>query len=221
MRQNKIGKCDTDRSAADRVYKGERVRGMEVLGITGGVGSGKSMVLEYLEEAYGAFVCQMDETARNLQRKGTRCFERIVEVFGPEILDSRGELDRAALGSIVFASAEKLRQLNGIVHPEVIREVDFDIRKKAAEGVRLYVVEAALLPDVGKELCDEIWYIYADENVRRDRLKAARGYTDNKISQMIASQPEEERFRSVCSVVIDNSGDFEDTKKQIGDNLQL
>ena len=132
MRQNKIGKCDTDRSAADRVYKAERVRGMEVLGITGGVGSGKSMVLEYLEEAYGAFVCQMDETARNLQRKGTRCFERIVEVFGPEILDSRGELDRAALGSIVFASAEKLRQLNGIVHPEVIREVDFDIRKKAA-----------------------------------------------------------------------------------------
>lgn len=163
----------------------------------------------------------MDETARKLQRKGTRCFQRIVEAFGQEILDSRGELDRAALGSIVFASAEKLRQLNGIVHPEVIREVDFDIRKKAAEGVRLYVVEAALLPDVGKELCDEIWYIYADENVRRDRLKAARGYTDNKISQMIASQPEEERFRSVCSVVIDNSGDFEDTKKQIGDNLQL
>ena len=66
------------------------MRNMKVLGITGGVGSGKSMVLEYLEEAYGAFVCQMDETARNLQKKGTRCFERIVEAFGPEILDSRG-----------------------------------------------------------------------------------------------------------------------------------
>lgn len=194
---------------------------MKVLGITGGVGSGKSMVLEYLEEAYGAFVCQMDETARNLQKKGTRCFERIVEAFGPEILDSRGELDRAALGCIVFSSEDRLRQLNGIVHPEVIREVELDIRKKAAEGMQLYVVEAALLPDVGKELCDELWYIYADENVRRERLKASRGYTDDKISQMIASQPEEERFRSVCSVVIDNSGDFEDTKKQIGDNLQL
>ena len=59
------------------------MRNMKVLGITGGVGSGKSMVLEYLEEAYGAFVCQMDETARNLQKKGTRCFERIVEAFGP------------------------------------------------------------------------------------------------------------------------------------------
>ena len=194
---------------------------MKVIGITGGVGSGKSRVLAYLEEAYGAVICQMDETARSLQKKGTRCFERIVEVFGHEILDAQGELDRAALGSIVFASEEKLAQLNGIVHPEVIRHVAKDIQSKEAQGRSLYVVEAALLPDVGKELCDELWYIYADESVRRERLKAFRGYTDEKISQMIASQPQEERFRSTCSVVIDNSGSFEDTMKQIGDRLKL
>lgn len=194
---------------------------MKVIGITGGVGSGKSKVLEYLKDAYGAVICQMDETARALQKKGTRCFERIVEAFGTGILDGQGELDRAALGSIVFADEEKLAQLNGIVHPEVICQVEQDIRSKAEEGRKLYVVEAALLPDVGKELCDELWYIYTDENVRRERLKASRGYTDDKISQMIASQPEEERFRASCGVVIDNSGDFENTKKQIGDNLQL
>lgn len=194
---------------------------MKVIGITGGVGSGKSRVLAYLEEAYGAVICQMDETARSLQKKGTRCFERIVEVFGHEILDAQGELDRAALGSIVFASEEKLAQLNGIVHPEVIRHVAKDIQSKEAQGRSLYVVEAALLPDVGKELCDELWYIYANESVRRERLKASRGYTDEKISQMIASQPQEERFRSTCSVVIDNSGSFEDTMKQIGDRLKL
>lgn len=194
---------------------------MKVIGITGGVGSGKSIVLAYLEEAYGAVICQMDETARSLQKKGTRCFERIVEVFGHEILDAQGELDRAALGSIVFASEEKLAQLNGIVHPEVIRHVAKDIQSKEAQGRSLYVVEAALLPDVGKELCDELWYIYADESARRERLKASRGYTDEKISQMIASQPQEERFRSTCSVVIDNSGSFEDTMKQIGDRLKL
>ncbi len=194
---------------------------MKVIGITGGVGSGKSRVLAYLEEAYGAVICQMDETARSLQKKGTRCFERIVEVFGHEILDAQGELDRAALGSIVFASEEKLAQLNGIVHPEVIRNVAKDIQSKEAQGRSLYVVEAALLPDVGKELCDELWYIYANESVRRERLKASRGYTDEKISQMIASQPQEERFRSTCSVVIDNSGSFEDTMKQIGDRLKL
>ena len=194
---------------------------MKVIGITGGVGSGKSRVLEYLKDAYGAVICQMDETARALQKKGTRCFERIVETFGSGILDEQGDLNRAALGSIVFASEEKLAQLNGIVHPEVIRQVAQDIRSKAAQGRTLYVVEAALLPDVGKELCDELWYIYADENVRRERLKASRGYTDEKISQMIASQPREERFRSSCSVVIDNSGSFENTMKQIGDNLKL
>ena len=194
---------------------------MKVIGITGGVGSGKSRVLAYLEEAYGAVICQMDETARSLQKKGTRCFERIVEVFGHEILDAQGELNRAALGSIVFASEEKLAQLNGIVHPEVIRHVAKDIQSKEAQGRSLYVVEAALLPDVGKELCDELWYIYANESVRRERLKASRGYTDEKISQMIASQPQEERFRSTCSVVIDNSGSFEDTMKQIGDRLKL
>ena len=194
---------------------------MKVIGITGGVGSGKSRVLAYLKEAYGAVICQMNETERSLQKKGTRCFERIVEVFGHEILDAQGELDRAALGSIVFASEEKLAQLNGIVHPEVIRHVAKDIQSKEAQGRSLYVVEAALLPDVGKELCDELWYIYANESVRRERLKASRGYTDEKISQMIASQPQEERFRSTCSVVIDNSGSFEDTMKQIGDRLKL
>ena len=99
----------------------ERLMEMKVIGITGGVGSGKSRVLAYLEDVYGAVICQMDETARALQEKGTRCFDRIVESFGTGILDRQGELDRAALGSIVFANEEKMRQLNGIVHPEVIR----------------------------------------------------------------------------------------------------
>lgn len=194
---------------------------MRVIGITGGVGSGKSRVLAYLRDAYGAVICQMDETARSLQKKGTRCFERITETFGQGILDEQGELDRTALGSIVFSSEEKLARLNEIVHPEVIRQVKQDILSKAAQGRKLYVVEAALLPDVGKELCDELWYIYADEKIRRERLKESRGYTDEKISQMIASQPKEEKFRLSCSVVIDNSGSFEDTMKQIGDNLKL
>lgn len=194
---------------------------MKVLGVTGGVGSGKSRVLEYLSKSYGAVICQMDETARNLQKKGTRCYDRIVDVFGPDVLGRDGELDRNALGRVVFARREKLRQLNDIMHPEVLREVRHDIQRRASEGIKLYVVEAALLPDVGKELCDEIWYIYARENVRRQRLKESRAYTDEKISQMIASQPREESFRAVCSTVIDNSGEFEDTKKQIGDKLQL
>ena len=158
--------------------------------------------------------------ARELQQKGTRCFERIVEKFGPGILSADGELDRAALGAVVFSDEERLYELNGIVHPEVIRAVRQRIRESEESGCPLFVVEAALLPDVGRELCDELWYIYADEDVRRHRLRASRGYTDEKITQMIASQPGEERFRAACGTVIDNSGDFEDTMKQIGEHLK-
>ena len=194
---------------------------MRVIGITGGVGSGKSEVLRYLKEAYGARVCQMDETAKELQRKGKICFRRIVEHFGWLVVGPEGELDRAALSRIVFSDERQLRALNEIVHPEVIRQVRRDIEQKRAQGVGLYIVEAALLPDVGIELCDDLWYIYTEEKVRRERLKASRGYTDERITQMIASQPGEERFRSACTAVIDNSGDFEDTKRQIGERLGL
>lgn len=194
---------------------------MKVLGITGGVGSGKSEVLNYLREAYGAVVCQMDETAKRLQEKGTGCFRKIAEAFGPEIIGADGELDRKKLGARVFSDPEQLRLLNSIVHPEVLRSVSADIGKHTEEGTPLYVVEAALLPDVGGELCDEIWYIYASEEVRRERLKASRHYSDEKITDMIASQPSEETFRRACTAVIDNSGPFENTERQIGERLRL
>lgn len=194
---------------------------MKVLGITGGVGSGKSLVLEYLKEEYGAYICQMDETAKELQKSGTECFREIVRHFGTEIVGSDGELDRAKLGGIVFAEEEELKKLNEIVHPAVLEHVRRDIEEKAGTGVKLYVVEAAVLTDVFRDLSDELWYIYVREEIRRERLKASRGYTDERITRMIASQPAEEVFRETCDVVIDNSGDFEETKRQIGERLKL
>ena len=109
---------------------------MKVLGITVGVGSWKSEVLNYLREAYGAVVCQMDETAKRLQEKGTGCFRKIAEAFGPEIIGADGELDRKKLGARVFSDPEQLRLLNSIVHPEVLRSVSADIRKHTEEGHR-------------------------------------------------------------------------------------
>lgn len=194
---------------------------MKILGITGGVGSGKSSILQFLSEEYGAVLCEMDETARQIQRRGTSCHEKIVSAFGTEILDDQGELNREMLAEIVFASREKLERLNAIVHPEVIEAVKKKIKESERENCRLFVVEAALLPDVGREMCDELWYIYTDEKVRRERLKRSRGYTDEKITHILASQPAEEKFRAVCRTVIDNSGNFEDTKKQIGEKLKL
>lgn len=193
---------------------------MKVLGITGGVGSGKSEVLCFLESEYNAYVCQLDEVARQLQKQGGICYRRIVEAFGKEVLAADAELDRQRLSCVVFGDEEKRAVLNGIVHPEVRRWVEQDITEKRRQEVPLYVVEAALLPEAGYgDICQEMWYIYAKEAVRRERLKRFRGYSDEKISRMIASQSPEHVFRSACQAVIDNSGTFEDTKKQIGERL--
>ena len=146
---------------------------MRVIGIIGGVGSGKSEV-----------------TAKQLQKSGTECFLRIVDAFGAEMVGPDGELNRKRLGECVFSDPEKLELLNRIVHPAVFDAVKKEIEEKKAEGVPLYVVEAALLPGAGAALCDELWYIFAREDVRR-----------------------------ACGAVIDNSGPFENTMRQIGDRL--
>ena len=188
---------------------------MKVIGITGGVGSGKSEVLKFLEQEYGAVVCQMDEVAKQIQRKGTQAFSRIVQEFGEQIVGNNGELDRMKLGSCVFADEKKLQILNDIVHPEVLEWVRKDILKKKEECCSYYIVEAALLPDVGKELCDELWYIYTSEENRRARLKRSRGYSDEKISEMFESQLCENEYRRHCKVVIDNNGTTEETIAQV------
>lgn len=193
---------------------------MKVLGITGGVGSGKTEVLRYMEQEYGAVVCQLDEVAKALQKKGTDCYNKIIEQFGLEITGEDEELDRKKLAAIIFQDEEKRRILNGIVHPEVKKWVEQDVIEKEKRGVPLYVIEAALLPGAGYEdIFQEMWYIYTEESVRRERLKKSRGYSDETISRMIRSQSPESVFRKACRIVIDNSGTFERTKKQIGEQL--
>lgn len=193
---------------------------MKVLGITGGVGSGKSQVLEHLQKEFGATVCQLDQVAKELQKKGQPCYDQIVEAFGVGILEEQGELDRGKLAQVVFQNPEKLQKLNEIVHPEVKHWVQQDIAQKKNSGCPLYVIEAALMPGAGyDQICQEMWYIYAAEAVRRQRLKQSRGYSEEKITSMIQAQPTEEAFRQISQVVIENSGSFEDTKKQIGELL--
>ena len=112
------------------------------------------------------------------------------------------------------------QKLNGIVHPEVKKWVEQDIEEKKKRKVPLYVIEAALLPEAGYEdICGEMWYIYAEESVRRERLKQSRGYSDEKIARMMEAQSPERVFRSACQAVIDNSGTFDNTKRQIGEIL--
>ncbi len=92
---------------------------MKIIGITGGVGAGKSTILNYMRDAHGAAICEADKVAHELENPGENCYEQIITHFGEEILSENGEIDRKKLGNIVFREKEKLTLLNRIVHPQV------------------------------------------------------------------------------------------------------
>lgn len=189
---------------------------MKIIGITGGVGSGKSQVLSYLETKYNAVVCQADHVAWKLQEPGQRCYVQIVDWFGKHILNEDGTIHRGKLGQIVFADNDKLMKLNRIMHPAVKEYIKEWIQKESQNKTAYFIIEAALLlEDDYNLICDEMWYIYCNEKIRRERLKLSRGYEDDKIDAIIASQLSEQIFREKCEIVIDNSGDFKDTCYQI------
>ncbi len=189
---------------------------MKVIGITGGVGSGKSKVLAYLQEKHQVVVCQADQVAWTLQEPGQECHKKIVDFFGTDVLDEDEKIDRKRLGNIVFQDAEKLEVLNQIMHPAVKVRIKEQMRLEAEKGTKCFAIEAALLlEDHYNEICDEVWYIYADENVKRKRLKESRPYTDEKIDNIMRRQLSDETFREKCDIFVKNSGEFQETCRQI------
>lgn len=194
---------------------------MKILGVTGGVGAGKSTVLQYLEEAYGACVIQADQVGHEVMAPGETAYEKILRRFGTRILSEDRKIDRGILGSIVFADPDQLKELNAIVHPAVKKEILCRIRRAETGGKPCAVVEAALFLEENYDaFCDETWYIYTNEDERRRRLKKSRGYTEERISQIMRNQKSHEEFLSRCTYVIDNSGTAEDTCRQIDKRMR-
>ena len=189
---------------------------MKVIGITGGVGAGKTQILEYLNNKYGATIFQADAVGKKLQKKGTECFDAIVAHFGTEILDAKGELDREKLADIVFSDKVELSVLNSIVHPAVKEEIYKKIAKEERKNTNLFILESAILiEDHYEEICDELWYIYVEDSIRKKRLIYARGYDSKKVDDIIAAQLPKSMFMKHCDRVIDNSNTFEETKIQL------
>ena len=194
---------------------------MKIIGITGGVGAGKSAILAYLKEQHGAIVIEADKVGHLLMAPGGACYEKIIEAFGDGLIKEDQSIDRGKLGAIVFADEKRLECLNQIVHPEVKQWIRNEIKKERIKGeTELFVIEAALLiEDHYDEICDELWYIHTSEEIRRKRLKESRGYSEEKIVGIMANQLSPEQFQAVCQVVIDNSGMMEDTYRQIDKQL--
>ncbi|MBQ8084475.1 MAG: dephospho-CoA kinase [Lachnospiraceae bacterium] len=189
---------------------------MRIIGITGGIGCGKSEVLRYLE-SLGAYVVEADKLAHRLMKKGSKTYNEIIEYFGTDILGPEGEIDRPLFGKIVFGDEKALKKLDLIVHPAVKEYILKDIRLKKNEGkCGYYVIEAALLIEDGyKEICDEIWYIYADENTRLNRLVNGRGGNISAYKKVMEKQADEAYYRTNSDVIIDNNGDFENTRNEL------
>ncbi len=196
---------------------------MKIIGITGGIGCGKSEVCGYLKERYHALMIPADLVAHELMEPGTACYRRLCGLFGPEYLLEDGRLNRKKIGDVAFRDPGLLKQMNDIVHPAVWEEVNTRIAAADEEGGKLVILEAALLLDPAnrqyRELCDEFWYIYASEAVRLERLLASRDLTEEKARSVMARQSTEEEFRRGCDFTVDNSGDFSETVKQMDARL--
>lgn len=188
----------------------------KVIGITGGVGAGKSTVLNILKEEFHAHIIMADEIGRALMEPGQACFGQIVEAFGEDILREDGKLDREKLSELVFQDQEKLGWLNGIVHPQVKAAVRQEIDKAAVDGTGLVVIEAALLIEAGyRDICDELWYIYVPAQERVKRLYENRGYSEVKSYAIMSNQLSDSQFRRECDFLVDNGRSLEEARQQI------
>ena len=200
---------------------------MKIIGVTGGVGSGKTELLHYIEKNYRCRILLADEASHEVMQKGGRIYEPLVALLGSSVLDSSGEINRKEMAARIFSHEELLGRVNALIHPavrEFILEAVAEEREKAAAGaddaVDYFFLEAALLIECGyRSVVDEMWYIYCDLAVRRERLKKSRGYSDGKIDSILSSQLTEAEFRSGSDVVIDNSGNLEDAYRQIREAL--
>ncbi|MCR5309950.1 MAG: dephospho-CoA kinase [Lachnospiraceae bacterium] len=194
---------------------------LRIIGITGGVGSGKTGVLNFLKDNYNCRIIVSDELAKDLCFKGRPCYRPLIKLLGKDVLDGSGEIDRKVMASKIF-SDDSLRQgVNDIIHPAVRREIERIADKERRSGkIDFLFIEAALLIECGYgDFVDEMWYVYACESVRRERLKASRGYTDEKCDSIMQSQLSEEEFRRNSDFTIDNSGEWSDTFSQIRERI--
>ncbi len=191
---------------------------MKVIGLTGGVGAGKSTVLNTLQSLYNIRLLIADDIARDLQSPGHDCYNKIKEAFPDESLYlPNGEMDRNAFAKLIFSDESKRVLLDNIVHPAVDDFIKNAIAEEKASGkMDAIIMESAILLDVGlKNYCDEIWYVYASEEVRAKRLAQNRGYSKDKIKNIMKSQKSEADFKRLCDRMIVNDGDENALRKEL------
>ena len=192
-----------------------------VIGITGGIGSGKSVVTSLLRDKFDAAVIDTDTIGHEVMEIGKSAYKKVVEIFGNKVIAEDGSIDRKKLGNLVFDNRELLCKLNDIIHPAVEAEVDKRIAEFTQKKYKYIALETALLIKVGyNRKCDKVWFVYADKDIRLKRLYDNRGIGKEKAGKIFESQNTEEEFRQIADDIIDNSGSEAETEIQIKNILE-
>ncbi len=190
---------------------------MKIIGLTGGIGSGKSTAAKILAE-FGAKVIDADKVAHEVFNPGTEGLQKVVETFGKGVLDEVGTIDRKKLGEIVFNNPSALATLNEIIHPRAYDLTKSRLEEFRMQGTEVVVLEVILLVEAGWDhLVDEIWVTVATEDTVVKRLQESRGLTKEEILTRIHAQtPNEERIK-YADEIIKNDGSYEELKKKISE----
>lgn len=185
------------------------------VGLTGGIASGKSTVSAILTEL-GAIVIDADQLAREVVAKGTPGLARVVETFGSDILTADGEMDRAAVGAIVFADEDKRRALEAIIHP-LVGARSAELAGAAGPGA-LVVHDIPLLVETGQgAMFDAVIVVDVPEDVQVERMLRDRGWTEADSRARVAAQASRDARRAAATYVIDNTGTHEDLRQRVAE----
>lgn len=188
---------------------------MRIIGLTGGIGSGKSTVAEMLVQL-GARLIDADKLAREVVRPGEAAWQEIIDWLGPDILLSDSSINRKRLGGIIFADPEARAKLDRITHPYISSAMRQALAEAASVGAKLVVVDIPLLFEKGwGKLADEIWVVYVDEATQLDRLMARDSLSRSEAAARIGAQMSLTDKARLADVVIDNSKDIDDTRQQV------
>ncbi len=183
-----------------------------IIGLTGNIATGKSVVRKMLEHL-GAYGIDADQLAHRAMSKGAPGYEPVVRTFGTWILRPDGQIDRQRLARVVFSDPEALRQLEAILHPIVVKAIEFMIQRSR---YRVIVIEAIkLLESPLREWCDAIWVVDAPEPLQLRRLIRERGMSEEEAYQRLRAQPPQAEKLAQADVIIRNDGDLESTWRQV------
>ena len=188
---------------------------MLVIGLTGGIGTGKSEVARHLRDL-GAAVIEADVVGHEAYKPNTKCWREVIGAFGKDILQANGEIDRRKLGNIVFANPEQLARLNGIVHPGIARMVKDELGRLRSLGTPVTVLEAALLFEAGWDsLVEEVWVTDSPVEDVVERLRARNGLSKQEVMERMDSQMGRSDRLARADVVIDNASGVAELKRTV------